>query len=83
MKPFALRTLLLFLWPLCAFAGTATIKVDVDRVVDQVDPRVYGVFMEPIGFNRSDLHFNTLYGPVYAPSSPLAWRAPSSVIRSR
>jgi alpha-L-arabinofuranosidase len=28
--------------------------------------------MEPIGFNRADLHFNTLYGPVYDPSSPLA-----------
>jgi alpha-N-arabinofuranosidase len=58
--------------PLGALAGTATIKIDVDRVVDQVDPRVYGVFMEPIGFNRPDLHFNTLYGPVYDPSSPLA-----------
>ena len=28
--------------------------------------------MEPIGFHRADLKFNTLYGPVYDPKSPLA-----------
>ena len=72
MKLFPFRTLLLLLSPLSAFAGTATIKIDVDRVIDQVDPRIYGVFMEPIGFNRPELRFNTLYGPVYDPSSPLA-----------
>jgi len=64
MKLFPFRALLLLLSPLCAFAGTATIKIDVDRVVDQVDPRIYGVFMEPIGFNRPGLQFNTLYGPL-------------------
>ncbi|HEY5550264.1 MAG TPA: alpha-N-arabinofuranosidase, partial [Opitutaceae bacterium] len=62
----------LLLAPLCAFAGTATIKVDVDQVIDQVDPRIYGIFMEPIGRNRPDGTFNTLYGPVYDPESPLA-----------
>jgi len=72
MKLFPFRTLLLLLSPVSAFAGTATIKIDLDRVIDQVDPRIYGVFMEPIGFNRADLRFNTLYGPVYDPSSPLA-----------
>jgi alpha-N-arabinofuranosidase len=72
MKAILSRALFLLLSPLCAFAGAATIKIDVDRVVDQIDPRIYGVFMEPIGFNRADLHFNTLYGPVYDPSSPLA-----------
>lgn len=50
----------------------ATIKVDIDHVIDQVDPRIYGIFMEPIGFNRADLKFNTLYGPVYDPESPLS-----------
>src|SRR5690348_17359042 len=58
--------------PLGAFAGTATIKVDVKQVIDAVDPRIYGIFMEPIGFNRADLKFNTLYGPLYDPKSPLA-----------
>ena len=66
------RALLLLLWPVGAFAGGATIRIDVDRVIDEVDPRIYGVFMEPIGFNRPDLRFNTLYGPVYDPASPLA-----------
>lgn len=69
MKVFC-RALFLLLWPLGAFA--ATIRIDVDRVIDEVDPRIYGVFMEPIGFNRPDLRFNTLYGPVYDPASPLA-----------
>ena len=58
--------------PLGALAGTATIKVDVNQVVDAVDPRIYGIFMEPIGFHRADLNFNTLYGPLYDPKSPLS-----------
>lgn len=62
----------LLLTPLCAAAGTATIRVDVDNVIDRIDPNIYGVFMEPIGFNRPGMHFNTLYGPVYDPSSPNA-----------
>ena len=63
---------LLLLAPYRAHAGTATIKIDVDRVIDAIDPHIYGVFMEPIGFNRPDLKFNTLYGPLYDPVSPLA-----------
>lgn len=61
-----------FLLPLAALAQTATITIDVERVIAAVDPRIYGVFMEPIGFNREDLKFNTLYGPLYDPESPLA-----------
>ena len=53
-------------------AHAATIRIDIDNVIDRVDPRIYGIFMEPIGRNRGDVHFNTLYGPVYDPSSPLA-----------
>jgi alpha-N-arabinofuranosidase len=63
---------LLFLVPLCSRAGTAVIKIDIDHVIDQVDPHIYGVFMEPIGFNRPGMTFNTLYGPLYDPKSPLA-----------
>src|SRR5574344_225283 len=40
--------------------------------IDAVDPRIYGMFMEPIGFNRPELKFNTPYGPLYDPKSPLA-----------
>ncbi len=68
-SPISLTSLLLLL-PLCALARTATIKVDVDHVIDAVDPRIYGVFMEPIGFNRPEMKFNTLYGPLYDPKSP-------------
>ncbi len=57
---------------LAAAAQAATIKIDVKRVIDQVDPRIYGVFMEPIGFNHDGVKGNTLYGPVYDPKSPLA-----------
>ena len=53
-------------------ARAAIIKIDVDHVIDAVDPRIFGIFMEPIGFNRADLKFNTLYGPLYDPKSPLA-----------
>ena len=73
MKNYPLRfAFLLGLLPLCGLAGTATIKIDVDHVIAAVDPRIYGIFMEPIGFHRSDLKFNTLYGPLYDPKSPLA-----------
>jgi alpha-L-arabinofuranosidase len=63
---------LLLLLPLSGLAGTATIKIDVDHVIAAVDPRIYGIFMEPIGFNRPGMKFNTLYGPLYDPKSPLA-----------
>ncbi|MFT3782815.1 MAG: alpha-L-arabinofuranosidase C-terminal domain-containing protein [Nibricoccus sp.] len=64
--------LLCSLTPLGLCAGTATIKIDVDRCVADIDPRIYGVFTEPIGFNRPEMKFNTLYGPLYDPKSPLA-----------
>ncbi len=50
----------------------AIIKVDIERVIGEIDPHIYGVFMEPIGFNREGMVGNTLYGPVYNPGSPLA-----------
>jgi alpha-L-arabinofuranosidase len=59
------------------FAQTAKIKIDIDRKVGEIDPKIYGVFMEPIELSgkfiglRSSDH-NTLYGSVYDPSSPLA-----------
>src|SRR4051812_35414474 len=73
MKKFALcfATLVSFA-PLGALAGSATIKFDVDHAIAPVDPRIYGVFMEPIGFNRPELKFNTVYGPLYDPKSPNA-----------
>lgn len=72
-----LLSLLLFL-PFLGSAQNATIKFDVNRVIGEIDPKIYGVFMEPIEFDgarmgRPDLErYNTLYGPLYDPSSPLA-----------
>jgi len=70
---------LLLLAPLMSvFAQTARIKIDIDRSVGDIDPKIYGVFMEPIQFNGRRLglpdsvKFNTLYGTLYDPSSPLA-----------
>ncbi|HNT73572.1 MAG TPA: alpha-L-arabinofuranosidase C-terminal domain-containing protein [Anaerolineae bacterium] len=50
----------------------ATIRIDTGRIIGDIDPKIYGVFMEPIGFNRNGVTSNTLYGPVYNPDSPLA-----------
>jgi alpha-N-arabinofuranosidase len=67
-----------FVIPLSVFSQTAKIKIDIDRVIDSVDGRIYGVFMEPIHFSGRRLglpdtmNFNTLYGTLYDPSSPLA-----------
>jgi alpha-N-arabinofuranosidase len=33
------------------FAQNATIKIDVSRTIGEIDPNIYGVFMEPIHLN--------------------------------
>ena len=43
---------------------TAAIKIDLDRKIGQVDPNIYGGFLEPIR--------TTVYGTIYDPKSPLA-----------
>jgi alpha-L-arabinofuranosidase len=70
--------------PLCTLAqpdthpGKAIIKIDIERTRGEIDPRIYGVFMEPIHLNGARIglpdtaDFNTLYGTLYDPSSPLA-----------
>jgi alpha-L-arabinofuranosidase len=64
--------------PLCLGAQTARIQIDINRPIGEIDPMIYGVFMEPIHFNGKRLglpdtvDFNTLYGNLYNPSSPLA-----------
>lgn len=69
---------LLLALPFIVFGQTATIKIDVDRKISDIDPKIYGVFMEPIHFNGrrmglpDSVEFNTLYGNLYDPSSPLA-----------
>jgi alpha-N-arabinofuranosidase len=60
---------LLLALPFTLFAQTARIKIDIDRTIAKIDPKIYGVFMEPIG-RRGNV--NTVYGNLYDPSSPLA-----------
>lgn len=64
--------------PFLLSAQTAKIKIDIDRTVGEIDPKIYGVFMEPIHFNGKRMglpdtvSFNTVYGNLYDPASPLA-----------
>ena len=73
-----LYCLLLLALPVVLFAQTAKIKIDVDRTIGEIDPKIYGVFMEPIEFSGGRMglpdtvSFNTLYGNLYDPASPLA-----------
>ena len=68
----------LFVLDFTLFAQPAKIEIDVHRTIGEIDPNIYGVFMEPIHFNGRRLglpdtvDFNTLYGNLYDPSSPLA-----------
>jgi alpha-N-arabinofuranosidase len=69
---------LMFVLSSSMMAQTAKIKIDIDRTIGEIDPKIYGVFMEPIHFSGARLglpdtvDFNTLYGTLYEPSSPLA-----------
>ncbi|HLP15935.1 MAG TPA: alpha-L-arabinofuranosidase C-terminal domain-containing protein [Bacteroidota bacterium] len=67
----------LFIIPVLLDAQTAKIKIDVTRTVGAIDPKIYGVFMEPIRLSGvmgipDTVNFNTLYGTLYDPSSRLA-----------
>jgi alpha-N-arabinofuranosidase len=53
-------------------AQTASIRIDNERVIGDIDPNIYGVFMEPIGRSTEIPVRNSLYGALYDPSSPLA-----------
>jgi len=63
--------------PSLLIAQNAKIKIDIERSVGEIDPKIYGVFMEPIqisgrrGLPDSPV-LNTLYGTLYDPASPLA-----------
>ena len=68
----------LFVLPLTLPAEAAKIKIDCDRIIGEIDPKIYGVFMEPIqfdpkkfGMDDASVH-NTMYGILYDPASPLA-----------
>lgn len=64
--------------PGSVYADNAVIRIDVERKIGEIDPNIYGVFMEPISFDPAKYGIkdaepgNTLYGPLYNPDSPLA-----------
>jgi alpha-L-arabinofuranosidase len=76
MKKIFISLLLVLSLPL--LAQNAKIKIDVSRETGQIDPKIYGVFMEPIHFSGKmmglpdTVNFNTLYGNLYDPGSKLA-----------
>jgi len=72
MKKTLTIALFAFAFSLSLMAQTAKIKIDTDRVIGEIDPNIYGVFMEPIGRSTEIPVRNSLYGPLYDPSSPLA-----------
>jgi alpha-N-arabinofuranosidase len=43
--------ILLLALPLSLFAQNAKIKIDIFREIGDIDPKIYGVFMEPIHFS--------------------------------
>ena len=69
---------LFLLFPIALSGQTAKIKIDIDRTIAEIDPKIYGVFMEPIQFTGKEqglpetASLNTLYGSLYDPASPLA-----------
>jgi len=69
---------LLIALPILMNSQTAKIKIDVERTIGAIDPKIYGVFMEPINFNGKrfglpdSVTYSTLYGTLYDPKSPLA-----------
>jgi len=62
--------LLVMLLPFAVFAQKAVIRIDTERAIGEIDPNIYGVFMEPIGRNHSTT--NNVYGPLYNPESSTA-----------
>lgn len=58
-----LRVLLLvtFVLPLRLYAQNARIKIDIDRKIAEVDPKIYGNFVEHLG--------RCVYGGIYDPGS--------------
>jgi len=70
--------ILLLVPAVTAHAQTAKIKIDIDREIGEVDPKIYGVFMEPIQFDPRRFGMpgakpsNTMYGTLYDSNSELA-----------
>ncbi len=78
---FAMKKVILIVFlvlPLSLSSQNAKINIDINRKIGEIDPKIYGVFMEPIHFSGKRMglpdtvNFNTLYGNLYDPTSKLA-----------
>jgi len=78
---FAMKKVILIVFlalSLSSFSQNAKITIDINRKIGEIDPKIYGVFMEPIHFSGKRMglpdtvNFNTLYGNLYDPASKLA-----------
>lgn len=68
---------LFIFFPFLTHAQPARITIDTARVIGAIDPKIYGIFMEPIEFNPKRFGVdepprNTMYGTLYNPGSPFA-----------
>ena len=41
-------------FPLFLYSQTAKIKIDVDRIIGEIDPKIYGVFWSPLSLEEED-----------------------------
>ena len=60
--------------PLFLVAQTAKIKIDIDRTIGEIDPKIYGVFMEPIHFSGRMIWFTRYCRLQYA-----VWKSVRSI----
>ena len=78
MKKIFITVVAAVVFSVCLSAQNTAIHIDLSRTIGEVDPNIYGIFMEPIHFNGKRLglpdsiEFNTMYGNLYDPVSPLA-----------
>jgi alpha-N-arabinofuranosidase len=75
MKKLLLALFICF--PFLTHAQPARITIDTARVIGAIDPKIYGIFMEPTQFNPKRFGVNeparnTMYGTLYNPGSPFA-----------
>jgi len=79
------RLIMLSLFFIPLIAQAATIKIDIDRKIGDIDPRIYGVFMEPIHFDPADFveKFCFLKTPCMALSIILIPRMPMKTASTR
>jgi hypothetical protein len=84
MKKIALIVLLVL--PVSLLAQNAKIKFDISRGIGDIDPKIYGVFMEPIHFSGKRMglpdtvSFNTISADIISQSGDFDGKAEVSLM---